>query len=62
MRKMILLLLTVLTLTAGCSKRAWYDGLQSGHNYQCGNLEGDAREKCLQKGDMSYDKYQENLK
>lgn len=59
MKAVILLLAALLLLTAGCSKRAWYDGLQTGHNYDCGQLEGEAKEKCLQQGNMSYDQYKE---
>jgi len=55
--KAVVLLLAALLLITGCSKRAWYDGLQTGHNYDCGKLDGEAKEKCLQQGNMSYDQY-----
>ncbi|WP_303850016.1 hypothetical protein [Seleniivibrio woodruffii] len=59
MKTAAILLAALLLLTAGCSKRAWYDGMQTGHNYDCGKLEGEAREKCLRQGNMSYDQYKE---
>ena len=59
MKTALLMLLTVLLFTAGCSKRAWYDGLQTGHSYDCGKLEGEAKEKCLKQSGMSYDQYNE---
>ena len=62
MKNSLILLFALLLLTAGCSKRAWYDGFQSGHRHECGKLEGEAKEKCLQKGNMSYDRYEEYRK
>jgi hypothetical protein len=58
MKRLILLLTAILILVSGCSKRAWYDGFQSGHNYDCGKLEGEARDKCVEQGKMSYDQYE----
>ncbi|MCD8554643.1 hypothetical protein [Seleniivibrio sp.] len=59
MKTTVFLIITLSILTAGCSKRAWYDGLQTGHNYECGKLEGEAKEKCLKQSNMSYDQYNE---
>lgn len=60
--KKVIILLMLLTLLGGCTKRAWYDGFQAGQKHQCGKLEGESREKCLQNADMSYEEYKKNRK
>lgn len=59
--KKIILLVCFSAIVCGCSKRAWYDGFQSGLRYECGKYEGPSRDKCLKNADKSYEEYTKDI-
>jgi uncharacterized lipoprotein NlpE involved in copper resistance len=61
--KIISLMMAVIVsfVVLGCDKRASYDAMMQNQKINCRNYEGEAKRKCLENSDMSYDIYQKSL-
>lgn len=56
-RLALVLLLATVSAVAGCSRRAWYEGVRMSGAGECRNLTGTQREECLRDAEMSYEEY-----
>ena len=53
------LLVLLLVLCQGCSKRAWFLGFVAGQQFQCNKLSGQERTSCLEAIHSDYRRYQQ---
>ena len=50
--------LVAVTLSAGCTARNWYEGVQQNHRQRCELVPASEREECLAQHDDRYEDYQ----
>jgi len=59
MNRLFLLLMLLLILIAGCSNRQIYDAIQANQKNECLKIPSPEYEKCMERINKPYDKYEE---
>ncbi len=56
------MILMAILITAGCSYRGVYEGIQTSKQQECANLPPTQYEECMEGSDLSYEDYEKSRK